>query len=261
MQNIDLIYAAGPAIITAVCLFLLVFWRSKRRLSRNALLYSLIAYSSAIAIKYIVQLLSFNAYNSLAGHNTVALGFYYGIQTAFLEGGIAILVAKFATGNGRLNSDDAEGYGLGLAFWENGVLLGIISLLVYFAYYTILSSGLQQAQTVYQILIAKQPELFYPLSKAIPLVAYSVLERTSSIMAHFSWGLLAIFAVIYRKRLFVPLIFISGFMMDFLVPFSNILSFEVEELLAFCISSLSLLSAFLAIKLMGINELKRQSND
>jgi hypothetical protein len=257
MQNINLIYASGPAVITALCLFLLFFWHYRRRLTRNALLYSLMAYASAIAIKYIFQLISFNAYNSLVDHSPAALGFYYGIQTALLEGGIAVLVAGYAMGKGKLDIKDAEGYGLGLAFWENGLLLGVFSLLNYIAYYAILSSNLQQAQTIYDMLIAKQPELFYSSAKAIPIVAYSVLERISSIMVHFSWGLLAIFAVTYGKKRFIPLLFISGFLMDFLVPFSNILGLQVEELLGFCISSLSLLSAFLIIKLTAINKVNQ----
>ncbi|MEM3186651.1 MAG: YhfC family glutamic-type intramembrane protease [Conexivisphaerales archaeon] len=240
MQNINSVYFVGPAVVLLACSILLLYWHRNRRLTMNALVYSLLAYGSAIAGKYIIQFFTLAGYTLTVNGSKIALGIYYGLQTAILEVGIALLVATLALRRGKLTEKDAEGYGLGLAFWENGVLLGIISLLNYIAYYIILSSATPQAETVYNVLISREPVLFYPLSKALPFVAYFVIERISSILLHFIWGLLAILAVVHKKNLIYPILFISGFIVDFLVPVSGSIGLQLTELLTFIVSASAL---------------------
>jgi hypothetical protein len=47
---------------------------------------------------------------------------------------LAYLVAWYVVSHGMLERKDAEAYGAGLAFWENAVLLGILSLISLVAY-------------------------------------------------------------------------------------------------------------------------------
>jgi hypothetical protein len=51
------------------------------------------------------------------------LGLYYGLQTVFLEVGLAYVLAVYGVRRRGLKSSDGVGYGLSLAFWENGVLI------------------------------------------------------------------------------------------------------------------------------------------
>ncbi|MEM0117285.1 MAG: hypothetical protein QXV32_02455 [Conexivisphaerales archaeon] len=248
MQNINLVYAVGPGAILIVSLFLLVYWRRKRTLTLNSLAYSLLAYGSAIALKAIIQFLTLNSFTHIVNGSKIALGVYYGLQTAILEVGIAILVAMFAVKQGRLGERDSEGYGLGLSFWENGVLLGIFPLIDYFAYYAILSSNTSQAQTLFNILSTTQPVLFYPIGKALPLIGYYILERTSSILVHFTWGLLALLGVVFKRKSFFALIFLSGFLEDFLVAVSGILGLQVTEALVFVIACLTFAAGLLLVQ-------------
>src|SRR5208283_3554811 len=83
------------------------------------------------------------------GSQSVWLGVYFGLQTVFFEVGLAYLVVWYVVSHGMLEKKDAEAYGAGLAFWENAVLLGILSLISLVAYYSILSSNTPLAQTLY----------------------------------------------------------------------------------------------------------------
>jgi len=47
------------------------------------------------------------------------MGFYVGLQTVIFEVRCAYLAAKIAFSCGKIRAADVEGYGLGLAFWEN----------------------------------------------------------------------------------------------------------------------------------------------
>jgi len=78
MQNIDPVYFLTPIIVISFSFGLVVYWRYKRHFSKWDLLYSLAAYALAIALKYVVQIPTFAA----VGGNPVALGLYYGLQTA-----------------------------------------------------------------------------------------------------------------------------------------------------------------------------------
>lgn len=252
MQNINLVYTLGPIIALVSCLALLIFSRLKGQISRNVLFYSLIAYALAIGVKYVIQFFTFTQYDSLTGGNTFALGVYYGLRTSLLEAGFALLIASFALKRSRLNAKNAEGYGIGLAFWENGVLLGVIPLISYLTYYIILSSDSSQAQVLYEILASRQPELFYTLNEALPLLAYSILERISSIILHFVWGFLSVYAIAYKKRSLIPLILLLAFPADFLVPFSSLIGLPLVELLVFITSLVALIIMLLVTRMAEI---------
>lgn len=244
MQNIDPLYFATPLAVISLMAGLLAYWHGRRRLATGVLLYSLIAYAGAIALKYAVQIPTYSAFESVTGGSKLALGVYFGAQTALFEVGLAYVVARLALSRSKLQPEDAEGYGLGLAFWENGVLLAVPLLIDYVVYYAILAApNSSTAQVLYTTLYQSSPVLFYPPASAIPLIGYAVLERISSIIAHFSWGLLTLTAAARGRwaLFFVALPF--GFTIDFLVPFAGVLGLGVFELAIFLVSLLALASA------------------
>jgi uncharacterized membrane protein YhfC len=236
MQNIDPLYFVTPMATISLMAGLVVYWRRRRRLSKQALLYSLAAYAGAIALKYAVQIPTIGAFQSAFGGDPVALGLYYGVQTAAFEVGGAYVVALLAASRRRLDSRDSEGYGLGLAFWENGVLFALPLLLDYAVYYAVLSMpNSSVAQTLYPVLAKDSPALFFAPSAALPLVGYALLERVSSLLAHFSWGLLCVLSVTHRRRTFLAAALPIGFLIDFLVPFSNFMGLGLFELMTFLV--------------------------
>ncbi len=202
------------------------------------------AYAGAIALKYIVQLPTIRALDSAFGNSPVVLGVYYGIQTAVFEVGGAFLVAAIAVSRKHFKANDAEGFGLGLAFWENGVLIALPLLLNYIVYYAILSTpNSSLAQSLYSTLTKDAPSLFYGTSGALPLIGYAILERISSLLAHFSWGYLAVIAAVYRKRIYLAIALPVGFFVDFLVPFSQKIGIGMFELIVFLIGAIGLIIA------------------
>jgi hypothetical protein len=164
-QNIDPVWFHQPLSFLALSVGTVLFWSLKRkRLPGVLLLYSLIAYAGAIAVKTIFQQVTYGSLiASPFGQNNFVLGLYFGLQTSILEVGGAYLVARFAVWrNKKLRVVDGEGYGISLAFWENGILLGALSLVSLVADYAILStgSGSSIAQTVYNAQIAKAPNYY-----------------------------------------------------------------------------------------------------
>lgn len=137
-MEIDPIYFVSPLSVIAFSSGLVIYWHLKRKLTVWTFLYSLTAYAGAIALKYAVQIPTIEAFESAAGSNPFALGFYYGSQTALFEVGGAFLLALIAVSRGKFTADDAEGYGFGLAFWENAILFAIPLLIAYIAYYALL---------------------------------------------------------------------------------------------------------------------------
>ena len=233
-----------PIVVIGFSFGLLIYWYFKRRLSEWVLLYSLVAYAGAIILKYAVQLSTIGAIESASGNNPVVLGFYYGIQTGVFEVGGAFLVASFAFSHGHFKARHAEGYGLSLAFWENGVLIGLLTLIDYVTYYSILSNpNSSLALTLYPTLVKDAPSLFYGNSHALPLIGYSILERITSLIGHFSWGYLAVLGAVYRKNIYFAVAFPIGFLIDFLVPFSSILGLGLFELVAFIVAIAGLVGA------------------
>jgi len=214
------------------------------------LAYSLGAYAVAIALKYAVQLPTIDWVIDYFGQESAGLGVYYGLQTVFFEVGIAYIVARYAVRRGKLGRRDAEGYGAGLAFWENAVLLGVLPLFSLVAYYAILSTNLPAATTVYDLLSKNEPGLFDPASQALSSVALGTMERTSSILIHSAWGYLCLMAaVLDKKRLFfvaLPMGFV-----DFLVPFAPSMGLVVFETLVFAIGLASVLVAWMSVRFVN----------
>jgi hypothetical protein len=246
MQNIDPIYILQPLIVIIICTAFLVYWRRKRRFHLMVLVYSLIAYAVAIALKYAVQIPTINIVINSFGAHSVELGLYYGLQTVFFEVGLAFVVVWYAFKHGAIEKKDAEGYGSGLAFWENAGLLGILSLINLVSYYGILSSNTSLAQTLYNQLQSNAPDLFAPASQALSLVAIGILERISSIMIHFAWGYLCVMAVVYNKKQLFLIALPMG-LVDFLVPFAagHVILFEG---VVFALAVFSVLVAWYATK-------------
>jgi predicted RND superfamily exporter protein len=56
MQNIDPLFILQPVIVIILCSVLLVYWYVKRRFHLMVLVYSLVAYAVAIALKEAVQI-------------------------------------------------------------------------------------------------------------------------------------------------------------------------------------------------------------
>jgi hypothetical protein len=220
---------------------LVAYWRARRRLTGFVLLFTLVAYFGAIILKVILQSITYGPFDRAVGGNDAALGTYFGLQTVFFEVGGAFLVARYAYSRGMLKANDAEGYGIGLALWENGVLLGIPLLLDYAVYYGTLSAGAPNgaAQQLFTTLQLNAPSLFDPPATALPLVGYSILERVSSLLFHFSWGYLCVLAVAFRKRTFLLAALPMG-LVDFTVPFSGMVALGTYEGLLFVLGLLAL---------------------
>jgi len=236
-----------PAVVIVVCTFLLVYWHRRRRFDLVVFGYSFVAYAVAIAMKYAVQLPTIDAVTNYFGQQSVGLGVYYGAQTVFFEVGMAYLVASYAIRNRKLGMKDAEGYGAGLAFWENAVLLGVLPLINYIAYYAILATNTSLAQTVYNLLSKNSSGLFDPVSQALASVALGTLERFSSILIHFAWGYLCVMAAVYGKRRLFLIALPIGFV-DFLVPFVNTVGIVVFEGIVFIIGVVAVLVAWQAVE-------------
>ena len=249
MQNIDLLYFISPITIIAFSFGLVIYWHYKKSFSKWVLAYSLAAYAGAIALKYIVQIPTYTALESASGNNPVVLGLYFGIQTAVFEVGGAFLVASYAVSRGHFKAKDAEGFGLGLALWENGALIAIPLLLNYIIYYAVLSTpNSSYAQTLYSDLTKDSPSLFNGASGALPLIGYAILERITSLFAHFTWGFLAVLSAVYRKRIYLAIALPIGFAIDFLVPFAQNLGTGPFELVVFLIAAGGLISALAITK-------------
>lgn len=246
MQNIDPLYFITPIAVIAFSYGLVIYWHFKRSFSKWALVYSLLAYAGAIAAKYIVQIPTIGAVEASFGSDPAVLGLYYGIQTALFEVGGAFLVAYYAVSRGHFKAKDAEGFGLGLAFWENGVLIALPLILNYIVYYAILSSpGSTAASALYPILLKDDPGLFFGPSGALPLIGYAILERITSLVAHFSWGYLAVLSALYRKKVFLAIALPIGFLVDFLTPFSKILGTGLFEVIIFLVALAGLIVTLL----------------
>jgi hypothetical protein len=243
MQNIDPLYILEPIIVIALSAGLILYWRQKRSFTRYALIFSLVAYAGAILVKIIVQLFTANSVLSAFGSESIATGIYYGLQTSLFEVGGAFLVAKYAVSRNRFSQKDAGAYGISLAFWENGVYLGIFSLISIVSIYAVLAFGpASTAQQVYSALQTGQGSLFASPASALPQVGLGILERISSLLVHYSWGYLCVLAAVFKRNRYFAIALPMGFI-DFFVPFASILGVPLFEAIIFLFSLASLLIA------------------
>lgn len=242
-QNFDPIWLAQPAIVISFMVALVLYWRKRRTFTGYALALSFLAYFAAIAVKVVFQDFTISSFTDIMGKgNDFAFGWYYGLQTSFLEVGGGYVVAKIAISKKWLQPKDAEGYGLGLAFWENAILLGALSLFslaLNYAFFAVAGNS-SVAQNALNTLKTSQPALFLSPLHALPGLGYGILERITSLLFHFSWGVLVLFAAAYhRKGLF--LLALPMGLLDFFVPFEPVLGIAVFELFIFILGLIALL--------------------
>jgi len=235
VQDFDPVWFAYPVVIFVLSFGLIVYWHSRRSFTRDVMIYSLVAYGGAIALKYAIQLPTAAALASDFGSKSVVNGLYFGLQTVLFEVGGAFLVAWFAVKRGAFSQHDAEGFGLGLAFWENGVLLGLFQVLDLIGAYAILATNTAAAQSAYSTLLNAQPQLFYAPGQALPYLALGILERCSSLVVHVAWGYLCVVGALTRNRGYLLMALPMG-MIDFFVVFASSLGLAVFEGLIFAFS-------------------------
>ncbi len=244
MGNIDPLYLLDGLVPLAVSVFLVFLWRMRRGFKWITLLYALIAYGGAIAMKYAIQIPTISSVINLYGNPSIELAIYYGLQTSVLEVGGAYLVARYAFSRGDLDRTDCKSYGISLSFWENGILLGLLTFISLLTDYIILGSGGSLSRIVYRSLMDYSPALFYSPSRAWFPVLLSVMERISSMQAHIAWGILTLLSASTGKKPYLYVALPMG-MIDALVPYSSIIGVVYFEVLVFLISTAFLLIALI----------------
>ena len=247
MQNIDPLFIIEPVIVIGFSVGTVLYWYRKHGFSMAVLGFSLLAYGGAIGLKVLFQYLTAPAFLTASQSSVWWLGLYLGLQTVVFEVAGAFLVARFAISKGKIKRNDAVVYGLGLAFWENGVFLGVVVLLSTISYFIVLSQGGQAAESLYTLLSTTQPQLFYPPQSALPLIGWGLLERVSSSMAHLSWGYLCVESAAQHRREYLLLALPMG-LIDFLVPFVQILTLPLFEILVFMLAALCVLASVYATR-------------
>jgi hypothetical protein len=225
MPGADLLFLVSPLVIIGATSGLLYLYMRGRLLNGAVLSYSLLAYVLAIGGKVAVQALV------PVPADPWAAGVYYGAQTCLLEVGLAYLFARQAIDQGRIRVDQAPAYGVSLAFWENGVLLGVLALPGLWLAIDLGGAGLPSGS----------------VETIAGLVVLGTLERVSSILAHFSWGLLVVAAAASRRSRYLLLALPMG-LIDFLVPFASTISLAEFEGIVFALSALCLGVAYLATR-------------
>ena len=232
MQDIDPVLFIAPLATVVFSAILVVWWHYKRRLTATILVVAALAYFTAIGLKVVVQGATYGWIQSTFGTVSVPAGLYFGLQTSFFEVGLAYVVARFAISHWNIDARDGEGYGVSLAFWENGILTGALSLFSLALTYVFIAEGLLP-QSTYQTMVTSQPSVFYPPSQLLFATALSIVERFSSFLIHFSWGYLCVLAAYFHKRNYLFLALPMG-LVDALVPFAGevpLWAFELAILL------------------------------
>lgn len=243
-ENINPVYFLSPLAPIIFSFVLVFYWRAKRSFRWIVLVYALLAYGFAIMAKTIFQALTAAMVVQHFGSASVVTGLYYGLQTSFLEVGLAYGVARYAANRNVFSESDAEAYGISLSFWENGVLLGIFSLVsILSTYLAIAYGGSALSQTVSSELMKAQPSLFNGTLEALPNIGFSILERTSSLLAHFAWGFLVVISVVRKKPVYFLVALPMG-LLDALVPLAGTMGIPIFEATIFLLSV-----GFLAIAL------------
>ena len=233
LQSLDPLIILQPLIVLLISCGLVAYWRYCRSYTRTVFVYSFVAYAGAIALKYVVQIPTAAWVVKSFGSTSLVFALYLGLQTVVFEVGGAFLVAYYAVSKAKLQSKDAEAYGIGLAFWENGVLLGALPLINLLASYVLLTSNM--SGTLASQISNSQPGFFYPPTRILPLIAWGTLERISSLLAHFSWGYLTVLAATLRKWRYFVIALPMG-LLDALVPFARATPLSVFESLIFAIT-------------------------
>jgi hypothetical protein len=249
LQDIDPILLLQPALSFVIATAIFLYWWRTRSFRGVALLLGAGAYFIAIAAKEVVNVTSYGTLVSTFGEQSVPVALLLGLETVLLEVGLAYLFAVYGARTRGVTVSDAVPYGIGLAFWENGVLVGLFSVFNLAVVYLILQSSSPLATTVYQQLQSSSPSLFLPPSSLLPSVLLGTLERVSSEMAHIAWGILVVLSAVSGKKKYLAFALPMG-LLDALVPFGsyNIDLFEAGVFL------LSLMFLAVAAKSLSIEK-------
>ncbi len=207
-------------------LALLILYR-KRGLELAVLAISAVSYFLAIALKTVLQSFTLAGIESAFGYSSVPTALYFGAQTAIFEVfGAYLFVLAFRR---HIRQKNAEAYGLSLAFWENGVLLGLLPLISLVSDFFIIASGPPSLSSLVSGELQKSsPGLFVGTLQALPVIGYSILERVSSLMLHFAWGFLVVTSISFSRKRYLAYAIPIGFV-DSVVPFAGILGLPLTE--------------------------------
>jgi hypothetical protein len=247
MQNIDPVFIVQPLTVIGFSVATVLYWHRRGGFTRYVWAFSLLAYGGAIAAKVGFQYVTAPSFLAISQGSLSLLGLYLGLQTVIFEVGGAFLVARFAVSRQRMKKHDGVGYGLGLAFWENAVLLGGTGLLSLIFYSITIAQGGVAAETIYSLLSKSQPQLFYPPLEALGVISWGILERMSSFMAHLCWGYLCLRSAITHRRGYFLLALPMG-LIDFLVPFAPTMAVSIFEIIVFMLASLCVLATVYATR-------------
>jgi hypothetical protein len=246
MQNIDLLLLLQPTLAVAITLGCIIYWWDRKSFGLSQFLLSFAAYFLAIAAKYAIQLPTISAAESALGSVSIGFGLYLGLQTVVLEVGLAYVFAVYGARRRGLRTTDAVPFGLSLSFWENGVLLGALSILNLSVTYLLLTTGTSEAAKTYAQLVAAQPALFMPPASLLPLELIGTLERISSMLVHTAWGVLCVLAAVTGRKRYLAYALPMG-LVDALVPFASLNS-NLFEAVVFLLSVGFILIAWRALK-------------
>lgn len=245
VENINPVFFLESIGSLAIVLGLIIAYR-KRGVTFAVLVVSAVSYFLAIGLKSVIQHFTLGSMDATFGYSSIPTSLYLGAQTAVLEVFGAYLFALYF--RNHIRQKNAQAYGLSLAFWENGILLGILPLISLVTDYLIIASGPSSMSSLVSSELHKSsPGLFLGTFQALPYVGYSVLERISSLLMHFSWGFLVVSAVTFRKRLYVAIAVPMGFV-DSIVPFAGILGLPLTEAVFFIIGLVALFVALMIRK-------------
>ena len=227
MQDIDPVLLLEPTLSFVVAMVILLYWWRTRSFRGVALLLGAGAYFIAITAKAVINVTAYQTMVSTFGEQSLPVALLLGLETVLLEVGLAYLFAVYGARTRGMKSSDAVPYGIGLAFWENGVFVGLFSLFNLGVIYLILLSPSPLANTVYNQLQSASPGLFLPPASLLPNVLLGTLERVSSEMAHIAWGILVVLSAVSGKKKYLAFALPMG-LLDALVPFAsyNIYVFE-----------------------------------
>ena len=247
-MEIDPVIFLYPLASLGITLGVVLFWRWRRGFRLILIPLTLGAYFLAIGLKVVVQELTAVQAADFFGPISAGFGLYLGLQTVFFEVGLAYIFALVGARKLRLATSDGVSFGLGLAFWENGVLLGAYPLIQLVIIYVALLGNSSAAASTYFSVVTSHPDYFCAPAQLLPSVLYyGVVERTASLMAHSAWGMLAVWAAVTRRKAYLALALPMG-LIDALVPFASLTSVESSEAGVFILGAACLLAAVLVTR-------------
>lgn len=256
-MEIDPLFFLQPLLSLGITGAVGVYWWRKHGFRGMVLLLSFGAYWLAIALKALLQVVTAAPAAQALGSTSVAFGLYLGIQTVIFEVGLAYAFAVYGARKLGLATKDGVPFGLGLAFWENGVYLGLFYFVQLLVIYAALIGSTSSASPFYSQLLSRSPALFYGPVQALPLVVYSAMERVSSLMAHAAWGILTVCAAVTGRKTFLAVALPMG-LLDVLAPLQ--IPLALFEPIVFVISLALLLIAVLLTRSLSRPETVQPSS-